>query len=248
MPLDKSCSLDAFKANVRASYKEGKTAKGTQHVAIALSTLKRACGVKDDDRRMSPKDIVAVGQKGESMVRVDAIVSRATEPVLEIFSDAWIRHVGELAEAALREAVDHRRGPATDRLLGWINGYVVRRSTPTFESRNPGSEWGPWRGWLSRLEMSAANEAVFELGAAVRDYRLGQIAVPNRHSSLFGEGRGRRGPDFAVRTSARGVGTSPSAAPPDANNRTNSGTFRAFVDDGEVKSGDGRAPRPRRRA
>lgn len=33
MPLDKSCSLDAFQGNVSRSYKEGKRAKGTQHVA-----------------------------------------------------------------------------------------------------------------------------------------------------------------------------------------------------------------------
>jgi hypothetical protein len=58
--LDRSCSLEAFKNNVRREYHAGKTAQGTQHVAIALSVLKRSCGV-DSKARMTPKEIVAAG-------------------------------------------------------------------------------------------------------------------------------------------------------------------------------------------
>lgn len=257
MPLDKSCSLDAFKANVRASYKDGKTAKGTQHVAIALSTLKRACGVKDGGKRMSPKEIVAAGQKDESAkVSVSALIAQATEPGDDVFTDAWVARMRDLAEAAYQEAVRRERGPATERLLSWLHGYIVRRPAPTFEAKNRGSRWGPWVEWLSRLEMAATNQAVFELGKAVREYRLGEIAEPSNEpkrsssellATIFGEGQGKRSIDLAVRTSPRGVGTSPSAAPPDANNRTNNGTFRAYADGGKIKSGDGRAPKGRSR-
>jgi hypothetical protein len=66
--LDRSCSLEAFKNNVRREYHAGKTAQGTQHVAIALSVLKRSCGV-DSKERMSPKEIVAAGQKTEDNLK-----------------------------------------------------------------------------------------------------------------------------------------------------------------------------------
>lgn len=58
--VDKTCSLKAFAKNVRREYHAGKTAKGVQHVAIALSILKRACGV-DPDTQGSAKDIVKKG-------------------------------------------------------------------------------------------------------------------------------------------------------------------------------------------
>jgi len=60
--LDKACSVDAFEKNVRREYHAGKTAQGTQHVAIALSVLKRACGVKSK-KRMTTKEIVAAGER-----------------------------------------------------------------------------------------------------------------------------------------------------------------------------------------
>jgi len=67
--LDRACSLEAFKNNVRREYHAGKTAKGTQHVAIAISVLKRACGVKSKER-MTPKEIVAAGsQKTEDNLK-----------------------------------------------------------------------------------------------------------------------------------------------------------------------------------
>lgn len=67
--LDRSCSLKAFKNNIRREYHAGKTAQGTQHVAIALSVLKRSCGV-DSKARMKPKEIVAAGSsKTESNLK-----------------------------------------------------------------------------------------------------------------------------------------------------------------------------------
>lgn len=69
--LDRACSLAAFKNNVRREYHAGKTAKGTQHVAIALSVLKRSCGV-DSDERMTPKEIVAAGNKKEEGLKFGA--------------------------------------------------------------------------------------------------------------------------------------------------------------------------------
>lgn len=62
VPLIKRCSMDAFEKNIRRMWREGKRAKGTQHVAIALSTLKRACGVKSK-RRMTPREIIAAGKE-----------------------------------------------------------------------------------------------------------------------------------------------------------------------------------------
>jgi hypothetical protein len=60
--LNRTCSLVAFDRNVSREYKAGKTAQGTQHVAIAISVLKRACGV-DSKGRMTPKEIVAAGKR-----------------------------------------------------------------------------------------------------------------------------------------------------------------------------------------
>jgi len=62
MPLDRRCSMDAFEANIRREYYRGKTAKGTQHFAIAMSTLKRACGVTSKER-MTPQQVIAAGKK-----------------------------------------------------------------------------------------------------------------------------------------------------------------------------------------
>lgn len=244
MPLDKSCSLDAFQSNVSASYKEGKRAKGTQHVAIALSTLKRACGVPDDDRKMTPKEIVAVGSKGESQtfVRLAALMERDAGPTSDPEVD-WLRWVGRLSDVAgraVKEAGRWKRGPATDKLIALLQYFVQQRIVvPAFEES--AGQWDEWRGWLSRVEAAAANRAVPELGALIRSLREGRVPVPMTE---------RFGIDFAVRTSSpRGGSTSPNSAPPDVNNGQRSGTFRVFADDGQIKSGDGRAPKkPARRA
>lgn len=59
MPLNKSCSLDAYKANVKELIESGR--KIDQAVAIAIRTLKSSCGVKSKER-MAPGKIV-----GEAM-------------------------------------------------------------------------------------------------------------------------------------------------------------------------------------
>lgn len=60
--LEVACSLLAFKRNIRKAWREGKRRKG-QHVAIAISTLKKACGVPLYSR-MRPAIIVAKGAGG----------------------------------------------------------------------------------------------------------------------------------------------------------------------------------------
>lgn len=59
MPLIKSCSVKAFSKNVSTEIRAGR--EQAQSVAIAFSTLRRACGVKDTGKRLSPKEIVARG-------------------------------------------------------------------------------------------------------------------------------------------------------------------------------------------
>lgn len=61
--LDRACSVAAFEKNVRREYHAGKTAQGTQHFAIAINVLKRACGVDSKVRETSPKKIVAMGKE-----------------------------------------------------------------------------------------------------------------------------------------------------------------------------------------
>jgi hypothetical protein len=56
MPLDKSCSIQAFKTNLKRLVEEGY--ENPQLFAIAMNTLKRACGV-DPMARMSPEEVVS---------------------------------------------------------------------------------------------------------------------------------------------------------------------------------------------
>lgn len=56
MPLDHRCSVDAFKRNIETEVKAGK--KRDQAVAIAFSTLRRACGAPEDGSKLSPDEIV----------------------------------------------------------------------------------------------------------------------------------------------------------------------------------------------
>jgi len=244
VPLDKSCVASAVSRNISTEMKAGRPQK--QAIAIALSTLKRACGVPDDDRKMSAKEIVAAGQKGESrtFVRLSALMERDTatsDPEVDWLR--WVSRLAEVAGRAVKEAGRWRRGPATDKLIDLLQSFVQHRIVvPAFESTD--EQWTEWRGWVSRLEAAAANRAVPELGSLIRSLREGRVPVPARAMSE------RFGIDFAVRTSSqRGGSTSPNSAPPDVNNGQRSGTFRVFADDGEIKSGDGRAPKkPARRA
>mgnify|MGYP001558305958 CR=1 FL=1 len=195
MPLDKSCSLDALQKNISRSYKEGKKAKGTQHVAIGLSVLKRACGVSDDSK-MTPKEIVAAGQKGEGVVyRLSGLMERGVGPPSAAVSGVdpeveWHKWVSDLADdagMALKEAGRWRRGPATEKLLKTLSDFTSRRiEVPTFEEgvRNPGAR--KWAGWLGRLEMAARNESVPALTGALVEYRNGQVAIPGAARKSFG--------------------------------------------------------------
>lgn len=238
MPLDKGCSLDAFKANVRASYKEGKTAKGTQHVAIALSTLKRACGVADDDRRMSPKEIVASGEKVEGVVfRLSAMFVEQNPGS----GDDWFAKVAEYAEGAIAEASNCRVASYTRALRAKLVEFYGRDIvTPVYEETGEAVESQSkeaWVDWLHRLSFSAEEQSVQGLVKVLSEYRAGKVATPIAE---------RFGFDMTVRTSSpRGVGTSRSASPPPTGNR---GRFAVYADDGDVKSGDGRIPKMTPRA
>jgi len=66
MPLNKSCSVEAFKANMHQLIKEDGY-KNPQAFAIAMSVLGRACGV--EGQLGSPEEIVAA--KKESKAEVD---------------------------------------------------------------------------------------------------------------------------------------------------------------------------------
>jgi len=65
MPLIKKCSLKAFQDNIRREIERGTENK--QAVAIAFSTLKKACGV-ETTTELSPKEIVARGESNSKLV------------------------------------------------------------------------------------------------------------------------------------------------------------------------------------
>jgi len=70
MPLDKSCDDKAVSRNIRQLLKDGKPHK--QAIAIALSVLKRSCGVKRDSKG-SPKEIVSKA-RSESLVPISDVM------------------------------------------------------------------------------------------------------------------------------------------------------------------------------
>ena len=70
MPLDKSCDKSAVSRNIRQLLKDNKPHK--QAIAIALSVLKRSCGVKRDFQG-SPKQILKKASN-ESMVPLSAVM------------------------------------------------------------------------------------------------------------------------------------------------------------------------------
>jgi hypothetical protein len=80
MPLDKSCDEKAVSRNIRQLYKkDGKP--HLQSIAIALSVLQRACGIKGD-AKMSPKEMVARSKKKQEsavgrFVPIEALIERA---------------------------------------------------------------------------------------------------------------------------------------------------------------------------
>ena len=70
MPLRRECSLEAFSKNIETEIKSGKPRP--QSVAIAYSVLKKACGVKSK-KKMTPKEIISMGRKSESIKRSDIL-------------------------------------------------------------------------------------------------------------------------------------------------------------------------------
>lgn len=196
--LDKSCSLAAFKKNVRAEYKAGHRAKGTQHVAIAMSVLRRACGV-DDDVKGSPKDIV---QRAESLSRfvplntlVEKGVSVADRASVQKAERRdfvhWLNTLRKAADAASKEAAGTSRyvsGKQTMKLHALIKSGVNRSWPPSGDVRTQ----EPARPRHDKTK-----------GKFGHLYREGQ----GRFSGLF-----EFGIDFATRMGIHGVGTSPSAS------------------------------------
>lgn len=243
MPLDKRCVVDAVSKNISAEVKARKPQK--QAIAIALSTLKRACGVPDDDQKMTPKEIVAAGSKGEGVfIRLSALIEKESAPASSTADPevVWLRWIGRLQDVAgmaVKEAGRWKRGPATDKLIDLLQDFVQKRvAVPTFESADPVPGYTPWLGWVGRLEMAASNRALPELASLIREFKAGRVGVPPREMSE------RFGFDFAVRTSSpSGATLSPSSAPPEVKGGNDSGTFRAYADGGQIKSGDGRAPK-----
>jgi hypothetical protein len=84
MPLDKTCSIEAFNNNIRRSIKEGKPQK--QSVAIAYSILRKACEISSDQPQMTPSEIVKTSKKkGEkkmqktNMEKIDILLEKLKE-------------------------------------------------------------------------------------------------------------------------------------------------------------------------
>ena len=74
MPLNKGCSQGAFDKNMHILIKEDKREQD-QAVAIAINTLKGACGV-ESKKRMKVKDILTKGGKKEARMRHTAIFEK----------------------------------------------------------------------------------------------------------------------------------------------------------------------------
>lgn len=118
--LNRECSLDAFKHNLRREYHAGQTAQGTQHVAIALSVLKRSCGVDSKDR-MTPKEIVAAGGKRESMN-------------MESINSILVKAIGQIQQQELSSVVEAR----TKKEQAAIDKATLKKHGVKFRSTDDG--------------------------------------------------------------------------------------------------------------
>jgi hypothetical protein len=132
--LARACSVAAFEKNVRREYHAGKTAKGTQHVAIAMSVLKRACGVKSKER-MTTKEIVAAGDRknegkeGSSPFRVERdpgappihrnAESGKEQPFLDP-EDFTLSASGTVKEPKSKKKQKSKREEAYPSLMSWL--------------------------------------------------------------------------------------------------------------------------------
>jgi len=179
--LDQACDVAAVSRNISAEMKAGKPQK--QAIAIGLSVLKRACGVPGD-QKMTPKEIVAAGAKGEgTFIRLATLMERETVDQGGDSGVAWFKWVTRLRDVAgmaAKEAGRWKRGPATNQLVDLLQDFLQKRvALPTFEDTgdmNPGA--GSWLEWTSRLEMAASNRAVPELGKLIREFKDGRVPVP----------------------------------------------------------------------
>ncbi len=206
--LDKSCSLDAFKKNVRAEYHAGKTAKGTQHVAIALSVLRRACGVSDDVRG-SPKEIVAAG-KAEAVGRfipLDVIVERGVQGDIK-----GTRRNFTLWLAQLRDAADvaHREATSTAR---YVSGKRTEQLKDILRDFCHGKRPFPNKGDVTVRDVHKPRaSASVKLARPFGFLRKEGEEGPFPHLFEYARGTARFGPDFTVTMGIHGVGVSPSAS------------------------------------
>jgi len=64
MPLDRSCNVDAVSNNIRDQFKK-KEKPHKQSIAIALSVLRRSCGIKGKEK-MTPKEMVRASKRESS--------------------------------------------------------------------------------------------------------------------------------------------------------------------------------------
>lgn len=95
MPLDKRCSKPAFKFNVAAEIDTGKPQK--QALAIAYSTLRRACGVGAPADMMTLGQIIARG-RGESVENKPlSVVVEELRDILEVSKDPYQRAKDRIA-------------------------------------------------------------------------------------------------------------------------------------------------------
>lgn len=122
MPLDNKCSQEAFDRNVKISVDEGRPRD--QAVAIAFSTLRRACGVpKDAPKKMKVPDILAYGSKkkeaGILFSGRGAVQAEEKEP-----RSGWERGALDMFKS-LREAADDMRSAARHKAYMHVLGVVV---------------------------------------------------------------------------------------------------------------------------
>lgn len=195
--LDKSCSLAAFQKNVRAEYKAGKRAKGTQHVAIAMSVLKRACGV-DDDVKGSPKEIV---QKGggklegsgrfiplDFIIELKGVTKADTKTARRTFV-LWLASLRKAADAASTETMSTSR---------YVSGKRTRKLQKILKT-------------AAKRKFPPPGDVTFRMSSGLRQ-KLGDSSP--RFADLFERisHMGSFGPDYTIAMGIHGVGTSPSAS------------------------------------
>lgn len=121
MPLNKSCSMDGFKENMKQLLKDGYPQP--QAFAIAINTLKKACGV-DSDERMSVDQVIASGgAKEDAQQSARGVAWAALKEIADGVGDAtkW----GEVYEAVIAEWPSLRFTKAAEGALRRIGGPAI---------------------------------------------------------------------------------------------------------------------------